>query len=268
MNHPVLVFGAGLLAGAMNAAAGGGSFVTLPVLIFAGLSSVTANTSSTVALLPGALTSSWIYRGEVKNFKGPSVRILLAMSLLGGLIGALLLLFTPSQIFDRLLPWLLLTGTVVFAFGKQAGAMLRKVVAIGPATLVVAQLLLAVYGGYFGGAVGIMMMAVWQLLGIADLKALNAVKTQMVAAANAVAVVCFILAGKVAWPETLVMLMAGVIGGYLGARTAQRLPERWLRGGIIAISAAMTLAFFLAQNKPARLTGQFRDPGTWLRADK
>lgn len=268
MNHPVLVFGAGLLAGAMNAAAGGGSFVTLPALIFAGLSPVIANTSSTVALLPGALTSSWIYRGEVKNFKGPPVQVLLAMSLLGGLIGALLLLFTPSQTFDRLLPWLLLIGTVVFAFGKQAGAMLRKVIAIGPATLVVAQLLLAVYGGYFGGAVGLMMMAVWQLLGIVNLKALNAVKTQMVAAANAIAVICFIVAGKVAWPETLLMLVAGVMGGYLGARIAQRLSERWLRAGIITISAAMTLAFFLARSKPARPTGQFQAPGTWLRADR
>ncbi len=211
MNDPVLVFGAGPLAGAMNAAAGGGSFLSLPALVFAGLPSVTANASSTVALLPGALTSSWVYRYQVREFRGPRIGTMLAVSIAGGLIGALLLLFTPSKTFSHILPWLLLTGTLAFAFGRQAGAQLRKVIQIGPATLLCAQLVLGIYGGYFGGAVGIMMMAVWQLLGITDLKALNAVKTIMVAA------VCFVIAGKIAWPETLLMLIASVTGGYLGA---------------------------------------------------
>lgn len=233
----------------MNAAAGGGSFLTLPALIFTGLPSVIANASSTVALLPGAMTSSWIYRREVRTFEGPPVKALLALSILGGLIGALLLLFTPSTTFDKILPWLLLAGTLIFAFGPQAGAYIRKVITIGNPTLLTAQLLLAVYGGYFGGAVGIMMLAVWGLLGLTSLKSLNAVKTLMVGAANAIASVCFIVAQKISWPETLLLLVAGVIGGYLGARATQRIPVFWLRTIVITISATMTVVFFIRSFK-------------------
>ncbi|MBL6455577.1 sulfite exporter TauE/SafE family protein [Belnapia sp. T6] len=244
MEHLVIVFLAGLLAGGINAAAGGGSFVSIPALVFAGLPSVAANASSTVALLPGTIASAWAWRRDFQAFPGMPMRWLVAISLGGGLAGAVLLLVTPQHAFDVLLPWLLLTGTLAFAFGRQLGAALRRRVRIGPGAVLWAQIPLAVYAGYFGGGVGIMMMAVWSLLGETDIRSMSAARTILVSAANAVAVVCFGLAGPVRWPETLTMLVAAVIGGYAGASLARRLPQPWLRGFVIAFSAAMTVVFF------------------------
>jgi len=244
MEHFVILFGAGLLAGAMNAAAGGGSFVSIPAMVFFGLPSVAANASSTVALLPGTIASAWAWRRDFRPFEGIPLRRMILISLAGGLVGAVLLLVTPQHAFDVLLPWLLLIGTLAFAFGRPLGAALRQRVRIGPGAVVGAQVPLAVYAGYFGGGVGIMMMAVWSLLGEADIRSMSAARTMLVSAANAVAVVCFAVAGPVRWPETAVMLIAAVIGGYLGASLARRLPALWLRGFVIAFSTTMTAVFF------------------------
>jgi uncharacterized protein len=235
---------AGLVAGAMNAAAGGGSFVTLPAMIFAGLPSVDANASSTVALFPGAVASVVAYRDDFTPFEFVSLRVMLAVSLLGGLVGALILLLTPSKTFDMIIPWLLLVGTLVFAFGVRAGAWLRKYVRIGPRTLLGCQFFLGIYCGYFGGAVGIMTLATWSLLGMTDIKAMNATKTLLVGATNGVAVVCFILARKVWWPQTCVMLVAAVVGGYGGARLARRVSADRLRMGITIFNFVITAVFF------------------------
>jgi uncharacterized membrane protein YfcA len=245
MEQLLLLLGAGLLAGAMNAAAGGGSFVTLPALVFAGVPSVAANASSTVALFPGSLASAWAYRDDFKGFNGMALRTMLGVSLAGGCVGALLLLATPQSTFDALVPWLLLLGTLAFAFGRHAGARLRRRFRIGPPVLLCAQFLLAVYGGYFGGAVGIMMMAVWSLLDLADVRAMNAAKVVMVAATNTVAVLCFVAAGEVWWAQTCAVLGAALIGGYGGARIARRFPPHQLRVGITAFNIAMTAAFFM-----------------------
>jgi uncharacterized protein len=244
MEAYLILFTAGLLAGAMNAAAGGGSFVTIPAMVFVGLPSVVANTSSTVALLPGTLASAWAWRRDFKSFEGIPLRTLVLISLGGGLVGAVLLLVTPQRAFDDILPWLLLAGTLAFAFGRRIGEVLRRRVVIGPGVLLGAQVLLSIYAGYFGGGVGIMMMAVWSLLGEVDIKAMSAGRTLLVSAANTVAVLCFAVAGPVRWPETLVMLVAAVIGGYFGAALARRLPARLLRGFVVAYSAAMTAVFF------------------------
>ncbi|MFL5343785.1 MAG: sulfite exporter TauE/SafE family protein [Hyalangium sp.] len=240
-----MLLSAGFLAGAMNAIAGGGSFVTLPALVLVGLPSVAANASSTVALFPASLASSWAYRRDLSNLGTVSLRTLLPVSLVGGAVGAVLLLATPSALFDELLPWLLLLATLAFAFGQRAGLALRRFLRIGPVPFLLAQFLLAVYGGYFGGAVGIMMMATWSLLSTVDVKAMNPAKTVLVAAANAVAVLCFIAAREVWWTETLVTLVAAALGGYAGARLARRLDPRWLRHGILLLTVAMTVAFFL-----------------------
>ncbi|MCK8786720.1 sulfite exporter TauE/SafE family protein [Roseomonas sp. NAR14] len=244
METMLLLFGAGLLAGAMNAAAGGGTFVTLPALVATGVPSVAANVSSTVALLPGTLASALAWRSEFRSFEGVSIRLLLAISLLGGLAGAALLLLTPNSAFDGILPWLLLLGTLAFAFGRQAGALLRRHVALGPGAVVAAQVVLSIYGGYFGGAVGIMMMAVWSLLSEVDIKAMSAARTLLVSAMNSVAVLCFALFGPVHWPATLAVLLGAVIGGYGGALLARMVPAPVLRGFVILYGAAMTAVFF------------------------
>jgi uncharacterized protein len=244
MDTILILFGAGLLAGAMNAAAGGGSFVTIPAMVFVGLPSVAANASSTVALLPGTVASAWAWRRDFQAFEGIPLRTLVLISLGGGLVGAVLLLVTPQRAFDDILPWLLLVGTLAFAFGRRIGEALRQRVLIGPGVVLGAQVLLSVYAGYFGGGVGIMMMAVWSLLGNVDIKAMSAGRTVLVSAANAVAVLCFAIVGPVWWPETLVMLVAAVIGGYFGAVLARRIPAPWLRGFVVAYSAVMTAVFF------------------------
>jgi uncharacterized membrane protein YfcA len=244
LGSALVLFGAGLLAGAMNAAAGGGSFVSIPAMVATGLPSVAANVSSTVALLPGTLASAWAWRRDLRSFQGLPLRTMLLISLGGGLLGAMLLLSTSQQAFDALLPWLMLASTLTFAFGRQLGATLQRWISVGPAAVLGAQILLAIYAGYFGGGVGIMMMAVWSVLGEVDIKAMSAVRTLLVSAANAVAVLWFAVAGPVSWPETAVMLIAAIAGGYFGAQLARLMPGPVLRRTVILFGAAMTAVFF------------------------
>jgi uncharacterized membrane protein YfcA len=244
VSHALLLFGAGLLAGAMNAAAGGGSFVTFPALISAGVPSVIANATSTVALFPGAFASAYAFRHDFRRFDSVSLRTMLVVSVTGGVAGALLLIFSPASIFDELVPWLLLFGAVVFAFGRQAGVALRRVVRLGRSSLLATQFVLGIYGGYFGGAVGIMMMAAWSIFGLSDIRAMSAARTLLVGATNAVAVVCFVFAGLVWWPQALLMLVAAVAGGYAGARVARRVDPDRLRAAITVFNFLVTAAVF------------------------
>lgn len=239
-----LLTGAGFLSGTMNAVAGGGSFVSFPALILAGVPSVAANASSTVALFPGALTSAWVYRRDVAGIGGIPLPVLLACSLAGGLTGAILLLSTPVATFDGLVPWLLLFATLTFAFGRQLGAELRRHVRIGRLPTLALQFALGVYGGYFGGAVGIMILAVWSLIGTDTLKKMNPARIFLVGAMNGIAVLCFIAAGQVWWPQTVSMLLGAAAGGYAGAWIGKRLPPRATRVVILTVTVSMTTAFF------------------------
>jgi uncharacterized membrane protein YfcA len=244
MHALLIVLTAGLVAGAMNAIAGGGSFVSVPALIYVGVPSVSANMSSTVALYPGSITSAWAYRGNFQTILNVSVKALFATTLAGGFAGALLLLLTPSSSFDRILPWLLLLGSLAFAFGPWIGKRLQRHWRPNTAFLLSVQFLLGIYGGYFGGAVGIMMMAVWSVIGLTDIRRMNAIKVVLVAAANTIAVLCFAFAGSIAWRQTLVMLLAAAVGGYLGARIALRLSRSQIRIGISVINFLITAVFF------------------------
>jgi uncharacterized membrane protein YfcA len=241
-----LLAAAGLLAGAMNAIAGGGSFVTFPSMVFAGLPPIAANASSTVALFPGTIASTFAYRRNLQGIGGYRLIVLAPLSFAAGVVGAILLLATPAHLFDAVIPFLLLLATLTFAFGDRAGIALRRVVRIGPGALPVIQFVISTYGGYFGGAVGLMMMASWSLLTANDdLKSMAPARVLLTSSANAGAVLCFIVAGAVRWPETLAMLAASVIGGYLGARLTQVLSQRIVRRFIILLTACVTLLFFL-----------------------
>jgi uncharacterized protein len=244
MNSYLLIFGAGLLAGTMNALAGGGSFITLPALIAAGIPSVQANASSTVGLFPGTAASTWAYREGWGPIGQVALRPLLLVTLTGGAIGACMLLWTPSRTFDVLLPWLLLIATLTLTFGRQLGDWLRRSRHIAPWVVLTAQFALGIYGGYFGGAIGIMMMALWGLLDSRDIKSLNAPRTLLVTAANAMAVLIFIGAQAVRWRETLVLLVAATIGGYYGAVVGKRIPSALIRGGTLLIACCITVVFF------------------------
>lgn len=239
-----VLFGAGLIAGGMNALAGGGTFVSFPALVWAGVPGVAANASSTVAIFPGTITSAWAYRRDVRSIGDVPLRLMLIISMIGGGVGALLLLLTPEARFGGVVPWLLLIACVTFAFGARLGALLRRYFRVGRGTLLVCQFLLGLYGGYFGGAVGIMLMAVWGLLGDLDVKEMNPAKVILAGSMNAVAVVFFIVAGAVRWRETLVMLAAAALGGYGGARLARHLNPHHIRTAVILISSGMTFWFF------------------------
>ncbi|WP_144107340.1 sulfite exporter TauE/SafE family protein [Paraburkholderia sp. BCC1886] len=253
MNLSVLIFLAGITAGAMNALAGGGSFVSLPALIAVGVPPVQANASSTVALFPGGLASAWAYRDGLRPVGAVSLRALLLTTLAGGLVGAMLLLRTSSAAFTFVLPWLLLVASLALGFGRRIGEALRRRWQI-PAHLVLAvQFALGVYGGYFGGAVGIMMIAMWGLLDRCDLKHLNAPRTLLVSAANVVAVIAFSAANAVRWPETLIMLAGAIIGGYVGARIGRRAPPEVIRAITLLATSCITLAFFVKTYGPVLL---------------
>jgi uncharacterized membrane protein YfcA len=240
---PILA-GAGFLAGAMNALAGGGSFVTLPALIAAGVPSVSANASSTVALYPAGAASAWVYRDGLTRVEGLPLLPSLVATLIGGLNGALLLIWTPSAVFDRVLPWLLLAATVTLTLGPRLGAALRARFVAGPAVVLAIQLLLGIYGGYFGGAVGLMMLAAWSLITTAEIKSLNPSRMLMVTTANTTAVLCFVMLGVVWWPQTIALGLGAIFGGYGGALIGKRLPAPVVRTATIAVAVAITAVFF------------------------
>lgn len=242
----LLMIGAALLAGALNAVAGGGSFFTVPSLIVLGVSPVVANATSTVALWPGSLASAWGYRREVAAERKTALAFSL-VGALGGLAGALLLVWTPADVFLRLLPFLLLAATLFFTFGpriRQAlGAHGGEAGTRGPALAL--QAAISVYGGYFGGGMGLMMLAAFALMGMTDIHRMNGLKSLLGALINGVAVGTFIVAGVVDWPVALPMVVGAIAGGYLGATLARRTPAVYVRRFVIAVGWAMTLWFFV-----------------------
>lgn len=240
-----LAFAAGIVGGAMNALAGGGTFATLPALIALGLPANLANASSNVALLPGAAASAWSFRDELKPVGGVRVRVLAAITFAGGLAGSLLLAWTPTAVFDVVIPWLLLFAFVVIAFGRRAADWLHARVAIGPRTLVVAQTLLGIYGGYFGGGVGLMTTAIYGLLAGVSPRDLFAPRTLMLAIANLAAMLVFVWAGLVLWWACVPMLAGAILGGWLGAIVGKRLSPGVVRGWTLLVTAATTIVFFV-----------------------
>jgi len=240
----VVLFVASLLAGAQNALAGGGSFVTLPALLFAGLDPRAANVTSTVALFPGQVLSGWAGRKFVSGTAGLSFRALCAVSLIGGAVGAALLLSTPATFFARLVPWLVLFATAVFTWGsffRRAAAGERRVAPV-PAALM--QFAISVYGGYFGGGIGFLMLAALTTAGLA-VRAAGATKNALAGVMNFSALLIFLWSPDVHWGPAIVVCVAALIGGLIGAWMLQRVPEPLLRGGVVVIGAALTIGLFL-----------------------
>ncbi len=242
----LILIGAGFMAGATNAIAGGGTFYTLPALIAAGLPATAANASSTVALVPGTLASAWAYRDRMQGIGALSLKALLIVSAIGGLIGAVLLLVTPTRTFDVVLPWLLLVAFLMLAFGPRLRLWLdRHGHRIGPRWALFGQFLIAIYGGYFGGALGLIMMALWTLLSDLDVQGVAPARTLVGTATNATAVLCFILAGAVWWPQTVWVLIGAATGGYVGARIGPRLPLLLVKVVVLGVTGVTTVSFFI-----------------------
>jgi hypothetical protein len=233
----------------MNALAGGGSFVTLPALVAVGFSALESNATSSVALFPGGALSAFVYRGGASAVCEVPLRRLIAASVLGGCSGALLLLWTPTTVFDRVLPWLLLTATTILAVGPRLGRAHGLQFARHQWSVALIQVLLGVYAGYFGGAVGLLMIAAWRLLGEHDIKALNRPRTLLVTWSNTAAIALLIPAGLVRWSGCIPLGAGALAGGYLGARVGQRLPPQVVRVLTVAISISITVAFFIRAHR-------------------
>ena len=235
---------AGIVGGAMNALAGGGTFATLPALIALGLPSNIANATSNFALLPGACSSAWVYRHELRPLGGVGVWTLAIITFFGGLAGGILLVVTPTQVFDVIVPWLLLFALLVMMFGVKASQWLHARVTIGARTLVVAQVLLGIYGGYFGGGVGLIMTAVYGLLASASAREMLAPHTLMLAMANLAAGLIFLWFALIDWRTCLPMLTGAVLGGWLGAHVGKKLPPTIVRLWTLLVTAITTAVFF------------------------
>lgn len=242
----LLLFAVALWAGAQNALAGGGSFVTLPALILSGLDARAANIASTLALFPGQVTTGWVGRKLVSGAAGLSFRALVAISLAGGALGAVLLLLTPSSFFARLVPWLVLFATALFAYGSffrrpsEHGPRLNRV------TAGVIQFLIAVYGGYFGGGIGFLMLAALTAAGLAVRQA-GSTKNVLASVMNAAAVAIFLFTPGIPWLRVGVVAIGAMAGGYLGALALKRVDERIIRGFVVLLGIALTIGLFLRQ---------------------
>ncbi|WP_172199165.1 sulfite exporter TauE/SafE family protein [Niveibacterium sp. COAC-50] len=237
---------AALLAGGLNAVAGGGSFLTLPALVFAGVPPVAANASGTLALLPGYVASTLGFRRELGSLDRRRLGLTLLLSLVGGAAGAGLLLITPNAAFQRIVPWLLLLATLLFALAPWLLARLarRGKGEAGAGAAAAGVAIVSVYGGYFNGGLGILLLAMYGLLGERSLNRANALKNLVSAVLTTIAAVLYALGGVVVWQKALPMMVAAVIGGYLGARLGRRLPPPILRSAIVLTGIVMAALFF------------------------
>src|SRR6267142_2429816 len=225
MHTAIFLFFAGALGGALNAVAGSGSFVSFPALLFTGVPAIPANATNTLALWVGTTAS-------------------------GGLGGAFLLIRTPAQTFLHVLPWLLLGATLLFAFGKHLTGRISAGITHEASSRAVTvasiyELFVAVYGGYFGGGVGIMNLAMLAAVGMADIHAMNKRKVMLGGVINGVATIAFIAARTIVWPQAIVMTAGSILGGYSSAHFSQKLPQAWVKAFVILVGMAMTIYFFI-----------------------
>src|SRR3984957_20573170 len=247
--HAAGAFGAAFLAGAINSVAGGGTLVSFPTLIWLGLNSVTANATSTVAIWPGTVGSMLGYRRELRAAE-PRFLALIIPSLIGGIAGAMLLRLTPSSVFDRLVPFLILFATLLFMAQESVQRMLKTAGAQGRSSTkwlvgaMLFQLGVGLSGGYFGAGIGILMLAALSILGLKDIHEMNALKVILGGTVNGIAAAYFIWKGMVYWPYVLVMMVGAIAGGYDGAGVARKLGGRTVRRIVIGVGFAMAVSLF------------------------
>lgn len=234
---------AGYLAGVLNSIAGGGSFLTFPALVWAGVPPITANATSAVAVLPGYLGGAAGFRKELRSLSLRRHLQMSAVGLAGGLSGALLLLITPAELFSKLVPLLLLLATLMFAFGQKLLALVRN--SEHPLPLLPGLFIVAVYGGYFNGGLGIMLLAMFAAAGMSSMLLMNGLKNWLSFVLSLISVAAFALAGKVLWIEALVMMLAATLGGYHGAALSRLMPVVWVKGLVVVVGLVMTVVFFL-----------------------
>lgn len=241
--HGSSAFASAFAAGAINSVAGGGTLLSFPTLIWLGLNSVAANATSTFAIWPGSLGGMWGYRKELRT----ADRRMLALtvpSLAGGIIGALLLRFTPPSIFDAVVPFLILFATVLFMV-QETVQRVFKTGTMGLGGAIAFQFLVALYGGYFGAGIGILMLAALSILGLTDIHQMNGLKNFFALCINGVAAIYFMAAHMVEWPYVLVMAIGSIAGGYGGAGLARKMGRTAVRRVVVGIGFAMAVSLFV-----------------------
>jgi uncharacterized protein len=249
--HPIFLFSAAFIAGILNSVAGGGSFISFPALIFTGMAPIAANATNTVAVWPGTVASTVAYRNAFTPEARRLLPALLLTGVIGGILGARILLSTPQSTFMRLVPWLLLAATLLFLAGPRISAWVKNRAEQGKTSrpLMIAgfflELLIAMYIGYFGAGVGILVLSLLALMGMENIHAMNGVKSLLVSVVNGVAMITFILAGIIVWPQALLMLVGSLIGGYGGAYYAQRMDQQQIRWIVVIVGFAMSAYFFI-----------------------
>jgi uncharacterized membrane protein YfcA len=249
LHDAIFLFFAGALGGGINAVAGGGSFVSFPALLFTGVPPIPANATNTLALWVGTTASGGAYPQKL-NIPRRIIIPLVVTSVVGGLAGAFLLIKTPAQTFLHVLPWLLLGATLLFAFGKHLTGRISAGISHDASNASVTgasifELVVAVYGGYFGGGIGIMNLAMLAALGMTDIHAMNKLKVILGGVINGAATLTFIATGAILWPQGIVMTLGAILGGVSSAHFAQKLPQSWVRAFVILVGTAMTIYFFI-----------------------
>jgi uncharacterized membrane protein YfcA len=250
LSHSAVSFGAAFVAGAINSVAGGGTLVSFPALIWLGLPSVTANATSTVAIWPGSLGGMWGFRRELQGAPKQMLALVLP-SLVGGMVGAYLLRYTPPAVFDKLVPFLILFATLLFMVQEPIQRRLKSSTPSGAHSAqwmfwaVVFQFLVALYGGYFGAGIGILMLAALSILGMTDIHQMNGLKNFFALCINGVAAIYFIFSNMVYWPDVIVMAIGAIAGGYGGAGVARKLGRTAVRRIVIGIGFGMAVSLFI-----------------------
>lgn len=240
-----ILFSAAFFAGVLNAIAGGGSFLTFPALVFVGVPAIPANATSAIAVFPGYLSSTLGFKEELLSYDRRALIALTGLSILGGVVGALLLLITPSEVFGFVVPWLLLFATLLFAFDKPLRAFTMRNGGVGPVGSTASTLLVTTYGGYFNGGLGIVLLALFSGIGFRDINLMNGLKNALSFILSGASVLTFAVAGIIYWEEAALMMVATTIGGYAGARLARRMPVQAVRALVILVGLTMTLVFWL-----------------------
>ena len=241
----VLLITASFFAGIINSIAGGGSFFTFPALVFAGVPTIAANATSAVAVFPGYLSGALGFAKELKAFPKSKFLLLIFLSISGGVLGSILLLITPEVVFSFIIPWLLGFATLLFAFGNYVSKLAEKTSDTNGFKSNIATLLVCIYGGYFNGGLGIVLLALFSTLGMRDIHLMNGLKNIMSFALSAASVVTFAIAGIVFWKYAIIMMIAATIGGYFGVIVARKLSKSIIRIIIVIIGTIMTFIFFI-----------------------
>ncbi|MBL1200896.1 MAG: sulfite exporter TauE/SafE family protein [Nostoc sp. GBBB01] len=248
--HSLLLFSTAFIAGGLNAVAGGGSFITFPALIFTGVPPIAANATNNTAIWVASLASTGAYRKDL-GIKREVFLLLCGISLIGGIIGSVALLYTSSDVFKKLIPYLLLLATLVFTFGDYLRNWLQlqnqksSPESVPLFNLVLAQLAIAIYGGFFGAGLGILMLATLSFLGIKSIHTMNAFKTFLGSCINGIAIIPFIFAGVIVWHQAILMAVGGSLGGYLSAHYARKLEPQLIRRFVLVVAFSMTIYFFV-----------------------